>query len=371
MSLDKNIKYSYNDISIVPAETSSIRHRSECNPFYENYKLPIFSAPMNTVVDYSNYSIFEKNGINTIIPRTEPLDLRKVTASANMWTAFSLEEFDYVFLDDVPFVSEPKKILIDVANGHMEVLLEYAKKFKDKFKASNPKLMVGNIANPKTYEDICEAGIDYVRVSIGTGEACISSSNLGIHYPIASLIDEIKTIKNRRIQENKFVASIIADGGIRNYSDAVKALALGADYVMIGGLLSRMVESASKTFYVTNDGKEILIKDETPILHSGSTWIVNDTDASEPATVVNKLYKKFYGMASSSAQKAMHGKKFRTSEGIEKVVEVKYTLEQWVENFADYLRSAMSYTNARTLSEFKDFTNTIVISQNTKLSINK
>ena len=68
--LKLDLKYSYNDISIKPAAISTIKHRSECNPFYDEM-LPIFTAPMSTVIDDRNYNILQKYKTpkeNTVIP---------------------------------------------------------------------------------------------------------------------------------------------------------------------------------------------------------------------------------------------------------------------------------------------------------------
>ena len=76
------------------------------------------------------------------------------------------------------------------------------------------------------------------------------------------------------------------------------------------------------------------------------------------------------GMASKAGQIAMKGKKVHTSEGIEKMFDVTYTMGTWVENMTDYLRSAMSYTNSRTLDELRS-ADVVLISQNTYNSVNK
>ena len=78
----------------------------------------------------------------------------------------------------------------------------------------------------------------------------------------------------------------------------------------------------------------------------------------------------FYGMASKAGQVAMKGKKVHTSEGIEKTLPVEYTMQTWVENMIDYLRSAMSYTNSRTIDDLKN-ADVVLISKNTYNSINK
>lgn len=376
MALRKEIKYSYNDIGIVPAITSEIEHRKDCDPFIDG-KLPLFTAPMSSVVDESNFNLFEENGINAILPRTVNLNTRVSYAVNGKWAAFGLKEFEEVFIEKT--VSGQKiKALIDIANGHMAKILSLVKDFKEKYKDIQTEIMVGNIANPLTYLEMAKVGVDYIRCGIGSGEGCITSSNLGVHYPMASLIDETSEQKKyveimSGVAKNgtyKSLPKIIADGGIRNYSDAIKALALGADYVMIGGLFTRMAESAAKTFFEASDGERFYLTHHH-IEGDGDGWLVSDVLSREVFTFIKTLKKSFFGMASKKAQELMHGEKIRTSEGIEKIVEVKFTLKQWVDNFTDYLRSAMSYTNAKTLNDFITNTDTIVISNNTYMSVNK
>lgn len=376
MALRKEIKYSYNDIGIAPAITSEIEHRKDCDPFIDG-KLPLFTAPMSSVVDESNFNLFEENGINAILPRTVNLNTRVSYAVNGKWAAFGLKEFEEVFIEKT--VSGQKiKALIDIANGHMAKILSLVKDFKEKYKDIQTEIMVGNIANPLTYLEMAKVGVDYIRCGIGSGEGCITSSNLGVHYPMASLIDETSEQKKyvgimSGVAKNgtyKSLPKIIADGGIRNYSDAIKALALGADYVMIGGLFTRMAESAAKTFFEASDGERFYLTHHH-IEEDSDGWLVSDVLSKEAFTFIKTLKKSFFGMASKKAQELMHGQKIRTSEGIEKIVEVKYTLKQWVDNFTDYLRSAMSYTNAKTLNDFITNTDTIVISNNTYMSVNK
>lgn len=376
MALRKEIKYSYNDIGIVPAIISEIEHRKDCDPFIDG-KLPLFTAPMSSVVDESNFNLFEENGINAILPRTVNLNTRVSYAVNGKWAAFGLKEFEEVFIEKT--VSGQKiKVLIDIANGHMAKILSLVKDFKEKYKDIQTEIMVGNIANPLTYLEMAKVGVDYIRCGIGSGEGCITSSNLGVHYPMASLIDETSEQKKyveimSGVAKNgtyKSLPKIIADGGIRNYSDAIKALALGADYVMIGGLFTRMAESAAKTFFEASDGERFYLTHHH-IEGDGDGWLVSDVLSREVFTFIKTLKKSFFGMASKKAQELMHGEKIRTSEGIEKIVEVKFTLKQWVDNFTDYLRSAMSYTNAKTLNDFITNTDTIVISNNTYMSVNK
>ena len=86
--LYNKVLYSYNDVMIEPAVLSEINSRSECNPFKSGV-LPIFTAPMSTVVNEKNYGIFKKNGIIPIMPRNISLETRYDIAINGNWAAFS------------------------------------------------------------------------------------------------------------------------------------------------------------------------------------------------------------------------------------------------------------------------------------------
>ena len=173
----KEKKSCYDDISIVPAIKSHIEHRSNCNPFllqHDNY-LPIFTAPMSTVVNKENFALFEENHIIPILPRNFDIKTRIEYLKLGKWAAVGLQEFEDLFLNnDWDFELYPHvNVLIDIANGHMEKLHCIIHDAKVKYKWShNFKIMAGNIANPLTYVELAKAGCDYVRVGIGGGSGC-------------------------------------------------------------------------------------------------------------------------------------------------------------------------------------------------------
>ena len=373
--LIKEMKYSYNDIAIVPAIKSNVEHRSECNPYIgtlSNSTLPIFTAPMSTVVNEKNFSLFEDNNIIPILPRNFPLKTRIDYLKLGKWAAVGLQEFEDLFVTndwDIELYPDVN-VLIDIANGHMSKLHKLIYDAKTKYKSNYGfKIMAGNIANPQTYYEMAKAGVDFCRINIGVGEGCITWSNLGTGYPCASLISEIYEIKKKLEHCGEFTPMIIADGGIRNYSDVLKAKALGSDYVMIGGLFSKLVESAAPTFYYQTDGKSITEID--PFEHKIDAYPDGTFDIDEEY-IIDNLHKVFYGMASRRGQVDINGEKKKTSEGIEKILPASTNLHKWKENMVSYMQSAMSYTNCYCIDEFNpDNVDCIVISTKTKESINK
>lgn len=197
---------------------------------------------------------------------------------------------------------------------------------------------------------------------------CITSSNTSIHDGIASLLDDIWSRKVERSAEGRFTTKIIADGGIRGYSDVIKALALGADFVMIGSVLAKTVESSAPMYVKDGLCKNHVSGKFRPCTDdSGYRW-VNTEDGSH----YNTLYKEFYGMASKYGQIDINGKKTKTSEGIKKEFEVTTNLDTWSDNMRDYLRSAMSYCNINEVYFFSpSFVKVQLMSNNVISSVNK
>lgn len=378
----KEVTYGYGDVCIIDAITSDIEHRSDCNTKKDGM-LPIFTAPMSSVLNEKNYSIFQEHGIIPIIPRTVPIEKRDELAHMGVWVSYSLNEFiDFIERNDILPVDT--KICIDLAKGNLTTIFDAAKKAKQKF-GENITLMSGNIANPETYKEYCRAGIDYVRLSVGSGAGCLSASNLGVHMGIATLINE--TYKQKKGVEAdiqnlftsyKCVTKIIADGGIRNYDDVIKALALGADYVMIGGLLSSLLESCAETFYFDSNGDVCILNQFDPNTkiteNDGYFNIVNTGKNGEDVCgyVVKELKKRFYGMASKRGQMDLFGSKKRTAEGKEVILDCKTTIDKWSENMNDFLASAMSYCDVRDVCDFNpENVETRLLSQREQAAINK
>lgn len=355
--IKKEVLYSLDDISVIPAETSDIRSRKECNPFTISLEgkdkfLPIITAPMDSVVDETCYTEFWDNGVSAIIPRTVALETR-LRLCESVFCAFGFDEIEKNLLDKT-LDYDHFYILIDVANGHMEYQLLLGRRLKDKYK-NRIKLMGGNIANPETYVDYNSVGFDYLRCGVGGGQGCITSVQNSIHYPMASLIEKTAEIKEKWGGKTK----IIADGGIKTYSDAIKCLALGADYVMMGYTLSKCIESAGE-FY-SFDYRKITKEVAKNFLETNQ-----------------KVYKDYHGMSTKKVQAKILGvdeekekRNLKTSEGRSEYTPIEYSLSGWTENFNSYLRSMMSYTGVRELDKLKECAVCQVISKSSQEKLRK
>jgi len=129
-------------------------------------------------------------------------------------------------------------VIIDTAHGHTKGVVEALQRVKAKF--PNLDVVVGNIATPEAALYLMEAGADAVKVGIGPGSICTTRIVAGVGFPQLSAVMEIaKAIDNR--------IPIIADGGIRFTGDIVKALAAGADCVMLGSMFAGTKESPGET----------------------------------------------------------------------------------------------------------------------------
>ena len=348
----RNIEFTlfdFDDLLIEPAHISSIRSRKEITPKYGDGFYPLMTAPMDTVISKDNYHLFDNLGIKPVLPRGQGYYYQNYQDTH--FNSYGLDEFNEIFInnDGVEIPKDSKiYVLIDVANGHMRDLYNSAKTAKEKYD-DKMVLMIGNVANPKTFAEYCSIGVDYIRIGIGNGGGCLTTVQTGVGYPMASLIEECYDVK-------KYVGfpntKIVADGGFKSYSDIIKALALGADYVMLGSILNKSLESSGETTRII-DGL-------------GNHEIIDQYSqrAIDLFNVDTPIYKNFRGMSTKEVQKSWGKEELTTSEGVVRTHKVEYTLEGWINNFDSYLRSAMSYTGKKELHEFIGGVQVNFISQN-------
>ena len=353
------MKFDYDDITLVPAETSKIRSR------YQTIKLKygepynrLMTAPMDTVCnDIKSAKQFKQYHIDVVLPRYTTHKRGFQLRNNNFTFSITLSQLYQMLSSDFETIStydnlklkRTDKFCLDVANGHLEHVISGIKNFKQKF--PHRKLIVGNIGNPQTYRILSKTKADAIRVGIGAGSGCLTSEQTSIYYPMASLVKECYDVKKELEAKKLHTPKIIADGGIRKYADIIKALNLGADYVMIGGLFNKMAESSPQAY---------LFK-----------WFPISKRTSKIWYQDIPIYKKFRGMSTKEVQRENDKKNVRTSEGIVKYNRIKYDLNSWLENFNHYLRSAMSYCNSEDLDDFIGKQNYIKISNQAYKRFNK
>jgi len=333
--------FDFDDILIEPEMHTSIRSRKKVDTTDEKKMLPLFTAPMDTVISEENVQVFNENKIYGIIPRKSNPELNYFSTDYKVWYSYGLDDFKTIFIENNINLSPGEKsyALIDIANGHMQYVKELVELAKEKYGRSLV-LMVGNCANPLTFLSLAQSGADYVRMGIGNGAGCLTTVQTGIGYPMASLIHETAKIQ----KERNLNAKIVADGGFKKYSDVIKALALGADYVMLGSIFNKALESCGETYEENKDYGSW--KEPGDKVNQYSIDVLLQFEAGR------KFFKKFRGMSTKDVQKSLGKTELKTSEGISKMQLVEYTLNGWTENFVDYLRSAMSYTDCLTIGEF-------------------
>lgn len=217
--------------------------------------------------------------------------------------------------------SQVDAVIVDTAHGHTQGVVRVLKELKKKFPSLD--VVVGNIATPEAAKYLVEAGADAVKVGIGPGSICTTRVVAGVGFPQFSAVLEVaEAIKESGVP-------VIADGGIRYTGDIPKAIAAGADCVMLGSLLAGTKESPGET-----------------IIYEG------------------RKYKSYRGMGSVEAMK--HGSKDRyfqdveddikklVPEGIVGRVPYKGELFESMTQFIGGLRAGMGYCGTKDIESLKN-----------------
>ena len=211
-------------------------------------------------------------------------------------------------------------LVLDTAHGHSQKVLVTLSRLK-KIKSSTP-ICVGNIATGEAAKKLYNEGADIIKVGIGPGSICTTRMVAGIGVPqISAIMDVKQSIKKKNIK-------IISDGGIKFSGDIAKALAAGADAIMMGSIFAGTDESPGKKFKING-----------------------------------KFYKNYRGMGSIGAmssgsanryfQKNFKNKSKFVPEGVEGRVEYKGNVSKIIYQLKGGLRSSMGYIGARNLSQIK------------------
>jgi IMP dehydrogenase len=204
--------------------------------------------------------------------------------------------------------------VIDIAHGHSKMMKDMITWIKSEY--SDVFLMAGNVATGQGAYDLATWGSDAIKIGIGPGAVCLTKNVTGVTVPQLGAIRDCAIWFRYHERNSGFKKPLlIADGGIREYGDIAKAIAAGADMVMIGGLFAGTDEA--------------------------------------PGELINgkKVYR---GMASRDAMRVIRvGESMPTPEGTSVLIDTKGPVKNIVQDIAGGLRSAFSYSNAKTLHEFQ------------------
>ena len=214
--------------------------------------------------------------------------------------------------------AEVDTIVVDTAHGHSRGVLDTISQLKAQH--SNISIIAGNVATGYGAEALMDVGVDCVKVGIGAGASCTTRIVAGVGVPqLTAILDAVNIAKKGNIP-------IIADGGLRYSGDIAKALAAGADTIMLGSVLAGMDESPGET-----------------ILYEG------------------RQYKTFRGMGSIGAMEEGSGDRYfqedtdnkkLVPEGIEGMVPFRGPVKNTIHQLTGGIRSAMGYCGSRNIGEF-------------------
>jgi IMP dehydrogenase len=315
----------FDDVLIVP-KRSSIFSRTEVSLRTRlvgdlTLELPIISANMDTVTELAMAKALRALGglgmIHRFIPDAGEHAAMVSAAPGPRILTVGVKATD---LDKIPMVEGLDGVLIDVAHGHHDRVMETIAAVR----AAHPDLWViaGNVATAEGSWDLLEAGAHALKVGVGPGAVCTTRIVTGCGYPQLTAILKCRAAINRwwdverrkarpRVQHPP---TLIADGGIRNSGDIVKALVAGADSVMIGSLFAGTDEAPGE------------------IVHEHG-----------------RAFKVYRGMASSGAM-AVVGTD-RTPEGISTLIPHKGPVTPLIRQLEGGIRSGLSYCNSASIAD--------------------
>lgn len=308
----------FDDVLIIPAR-SDVRSRRDpqlTSKLTRNISIdtPIVSANMDMVTEYEMAFAMNSLGGLGILHRFLSIEdqaaqalrlknagVKNISASVGVGEEFKLRAKALV-------ESGVNIITIDIAHGHSVQMMETMKWLKDRY----PKvdLIAGNLATPDAARDLIESGADAIKVGIGPGSMCTTRIITGCGVPQLTAISLCAEVAE------SYGVPVIADGGLRNSGDMVKAFAAGASTVMLGSMLSGTIETPGEI----KNGK-----------------------------------KHYRGMASRSAQDSWRGgvPEGMAPEGESTQVSVKGHVKDVIFEVTGGIRSGMSYINATSIAEIK------------------
>jgi IMP dehydrogenase len=301
---------SFDDVLLQP-KYSEIESRSQID--ISSYldeqtclQLPVISSPMDTVTETEMATAVSTSGGLGVVHRYNTIEEQVALAKKVKGLAACAVGVtgDYEARAASLVEAGCRILCLDVAHGHHALVRIALKTLREEL-GDKVHLMAGNVATLEAFNDLADWGADSIRVGIGGGSICSTRINTGHGVPTyQSIMDCSRADRD---------AKLIADGGIKNAGDIVKALAAGADFVMLGSMLAGTDESPGEIF-----------------------------------TSENKKYKVYRGMASRSAQMEWRGKS-SSPEGVSTTIPYKGSVVEILQDITGNIKSGFSYTGATSL----------------------
>lgn len=376
MQILNDIKLDYSDVLIQP-KRSTLSSRSEVDLFrdfsfkyssHEYHGIPIMAANMDTVATMQMARELRKHGLCTALHKHYSyVDLISYFNNLEQNTknpvfySMGIKESDLKKLISVSSGCQINYIMIDVANGYSDAFSKFVTKIRDMF--PNVVICAGNVVTYDMTEELILSGADIVKIGIGNGSVCSTRTQTGIGYPQLSAVAECSSAAHG------LGGMVCADGGCRIPGDIAKAFGAGADFVMIGGMLSGHDECGGKLSYENNSNVTFSIltskeaatcldenkyfdedKNKVCILEHGN-WIEYEPENIFPQ--ITPTHMEFYGMSSKTAMDKHNGgvAEYRSSEGRTIMVPYRGPVNETILDILGGLRSTCTYTGSKTLKE--------------------
>lgn len=324
MRIENEILLDFSDVLIRPKRSEAPSRKNVSlnrkfkflNSGVEWEGVPIVAANMSTTGTMSMAKVFNKHSMSVCLHKYYTINQLVEFFRANQaFYTLGIKEDDFEKLNSFVrvFGSAPKYICLDVANGYTKFFVEKCKQIRDKFK--NSVIMAGNICTAEMVQELLlSGGVDIVKVGIGGGSVCTTRLVTGVGVPQFSAIVECADAAHG------LQGHVVSDGGCTSSGDVVKAFGAGADFVMLGGMLSGHEECEGDWHYDDNG---------------------------------NKQYLGFYGMSSKEAMDKFNGgqNNYRASEGRSVKVSYKGPVENTIIEILGGIRSACTYVGTETLKD--------------------